>query len=168
MTSDWWTGSTDNRQVTELNCEESSDRVCARVVHQSDAQEQWKSVLLAKNIGGQAYHTKRCQNNCMTVVPNTKMCHTIHQPNILEQQVSALQWEIIGQLTNHAEKCHRPQSKTKGGTMCSLNMIGLKLPDEMYCKRWIETRHCQGVCHKWENQVGGVKAMLMSLLINKY
>ena len=90
MTSDWWTGSTDNREVTELNCEESSDRVCARVVHQSDAQEQRKSVLLAKNIGGRAYHAKRCQNNCITAVPNTKMCHTIHQPDILEWQASVL------------------------------------------------------------------------------
>ena len=28
--------------------------------------------------------------------------------------------------------------QTKGGMMCSLNLIGLKFPDEMFCKWWIE------------------------------
>ena len=95
-TSNWWAGMNDDREIMELNCEEPSSRVCVRVVHQSDAQEQRKSVLLAKNIGGRVYHAKKCQNNhCITMVPNTKICHVIHQPYILEWWASALQQKLL-------------------------------------------------------------------------
>ena len=88
-TSDWWGGMKDDREITELNCEESNDRVA----HQSDTQEQRRSVLLAKNIGGRAYHAKKHQNNYfITMVPNAKMCH---QPYILEWQASALQQKVL-------------------------------------------------------------------------
>jgi len=105
--SDWWAGTKDDGKIMELNCEKSNNRVCVRVAHQSGADEQRRSVLLAKNIGGREYHAKKCQNShCITMVPNAKMCHIIHQPYILEWQVSALQQKSIGQMTNHAEKCH--------------------------------------------------------------